>query len=128
MSTFGYVDVNPDPVGNAKGDLLFEKDAVIYGSLRNLFACPVGDRGRIFRPTYGTTLYNFLGEPLDGLTANKLHMVIVQAAQSEEPRIEVLTGLTRVIPVPELPGYRILFGFKIVGENSIHQASFLLPV
>jgi len=125
--TFGYIDVNPDP-SNSKGDLLYEKDAVVFGSLRNLFSCPEGDRGRIFRPNYWTSLFNLLQEPMDTLTAARIRMAVVQEAQAWEPRIEVLAGLTQVLPVPTLPGYKVILGFRIVGEGQAQQATFILPV
>lgn len=127
-TTFGYVDVNPDPVGNMKGDLLYEVDAIIYGSLRNLFSCPEGERGRIFRPAYKTSLFNMLQEPFDDLTAAKIKLIVVQEAQVWEPRIEILMGATSVTKEPTIPGYKVVLGFRIVGEGPLRQASYILPV
>lgn len=124
---FGYIDVNPDPTGNGYGDLLYGEAAVVVGSIRNMFACPIGDRGRIFQPTYGTWLYQLLQEPLDAITAHKIEIALIQSIQNWEPRIEILAGLTSVNEDYQLPGYLIVVGFRMVGMDNTTQASFAVP-
>lgn len=121
---FGYIDVNPDPIRNGRGDLLEGKDAVIIGSLRNLFMCPVGDRGRIFQPTYGTHIHSLLQEPLDDITAQRLHSALIEAVHSWEPRIQILSNLTQVVPDYSLPGYAAILAFRIVGDDTVRTATF----
>lgn len=121
---FGYVDVNPDPLRNGRGDLVEGADAILIGSLRNLFMCPVGDRGRIFQPTYGTHLHSLLHEPVDEITAQKLHATLLDSVRSWEPRIEVLGGATQVIPNYNLPGYSAILVYRIIGDATNRTATF----
>lgn len=122
----GYIDVNPDPLRNGRGDLVYGTDAVMVGSIRNLFMCPVGDRGRIFQPRYGTSLYHLLQEPLDPVTAHRIHIALIQTIQSWEPRIEVLGGPTQVIPDYQLPGYHLILVFKVIGDDTVRSKTFEL--
>ena len=90
-----WLDVNTLIGQSSKSDLLPNVSA-INNSLYNLFRCPIGARGPIFNPEYGASLYRILHEPFDYITANKIRVVLIQAVQRWEPRIDVDVGNTGV--------------------------------
>jgi phage baseplate assembly protein W len=124
MAIADYIDVNPDPTGNTYGDLLYGENAVLIGSLYNLFKCPRGDRGRIFRPDYGASLYGLLQEPIDDSTSAFIRMGLLDAVARWEPRIELLNSYTSVTPDYSLPGYIITIGFRFVDEDKVRTSTF----
>ncbi len=124
MLNVDYTDINPDPIDNSYGDLLYGIDAVVIGSLRNLLQCPRGDRGRIFRPDYYTVLYDLLHEPIDNITASLIRMGLIEAIGRWEPRIEVLNPYTTVEVNMDLPGYFITLGFKFRDSSEVKTAQF----
>lgn len=119
-----FVDLNPRSGDNAHGHLLFDGDAINIGSLRNLFACPIGERGRIFQPEYGTYLYQFLQEPLDGQTAARIRSSLIQSLERWEPRIRLIEAGTAVVPQPLLPGYYIRLQYVLKLKNQMSVAEF----
>jgi phage baseplate assembly protein W len=119
-----YVDLNPDPLNTSYGDLVYGEDAVVVGSLRNLFQCPRGDRGRIFRPDYYTMLYDLLHEPLDNNTAAMIRVGLIEAVARWEPRIEVLNAYTSVEIDYRLPGYLVTIGFRFRESIDVRTAQF----
>ncbi len=74
------VDSNPDRLP----DVL-----AVNNSIFNLLNSPLGSRSRIFQPEYGASLYQFLQEPLDQSTANKIRIGFIQALARWEPRITI---------------------------------------
>ena len=124
MALPDYIDVNPDPTGNTYGDLLYGEAAVLIGSIYNLFKCPRGDRGRIFRPDYYSALYELLHEPIDGRTAAFIRMDLLDAVARWEPRIILLNEATSVVPDFNLPGYKITLSFRFVDETEVRTSSF----
>jgi phage baseplate assembly protein W len=81
-----WIDVNSQFTVNAEPDRL--PDAMAVGvSIFNLLNSPLGSRSRIFQPEYGASLYQFLQEPLDQSTANKIRIGFIQALARWEPRI-----------------------------------------
>lgn len=119
-----YVDVNPDPIENTYGDLLYGENAIIVGSLRNLLICPFGDRGRIFRPDYYTLLHDLLQEPIDNITASSIRLALIEAVGKWEPRIELLNAYTSVDVNLALPGYTITIGFRFRDAADVRTARF----
>lgn len=81
-----WVDVNSQFTVNANPDRLPDVLAV-SNSIYNLLNSPLGSRSRIFQPEYGASLYQFLQEPLDQSTANKIRIGFIQALARWEPRI-----------------------------------------
>ena len=92
-----WLDVNSQYGLNNK-PVLLPGVAAINNSLRNLFGCPIGHRGRIFQPTYGTLFYPLLQEPMDAITANKIRASTIQSIERWEPRIRLDYRNTAVIP------------------------------
>jgi phage baseplate assembly protein W len=81
-----WIDVNSQFTVNAMPDRLPNVLAV-SNSIYNLLNSPLGSRSRIFQPEYGASLYQFIQEPLDQSTANKIRIGFIQALARWEPRI-----------------------------------------
>lgn len=119
------MDVNTQIDINGKPDLVANIQA-INNSLYNLFRCNIGARGPIFQPEYGTGLMNLLEEPMDYITANKIRMVLVQAIQRWEPRIEVDQSRTRVDTNVALAAFQVQVVYNIVGLDQQGNFSFAM--
>jgi phage baseplate assembly protein W len=74
------MDSNPDRLP----DVL-----AVGNSIYNLLSSAMGSRSRIFQPEYGASLYQFIQEPLDQSTANKIRIGFIQALARWEPRITI---------------------------------------
>lgn len=79
----------------------------IQNSLFNLFNCPIGARGRIFEPTYGSQWMYFLQEPIDDQTAASMRIGMIQAIAKWEPRLQLDYGNTYIAADYNLPGYQV---------------------
>ena len=115
-----WVDVNPTFTQALVPERFSDEQSVIYCSFYNLMNCPVGARGRIFQPEYGSQLQWLLQQPMGGATAQEIKMSLMQTFARWEPRFKLNYAKTQVIPVYELPGYRIrLVGmFILTGVES----------
>lgn len=120
-----WLDVNTEIDINGKPDLVANVQA-INNSLFNLFRCNIGARGPIFQPEYGTGLLNLLQEPIDYITANKIRMVLIQALQRWEPRIEVDQNRTRVDPNMTTAAFEVRVYYNIVGLDQYGNFSFAM--
>ncbi len=123
-STAMYVDVNPvTSAGNP--DLVYDGDAIL-AAIRNLLICPVGSRGRIFNPTFGSLLYHLLQEPFDSITASQIDKATRQAISNWEPRVDII--YSKVEAVPSIPGYEIHLQLRITATDKIVTGSFEVPI
>lgn len=120
-----WLDVNTGIDQNGKPDLLPNIRA-LFNSLFNLFQCPVGARGPIFEPEYGSILPFMLHEPLDIISATKIKAGLIQAVQRWEPRVEVLLSQTRVVPDFNRNAFNVRLVMKPVGSNDTAVENFLL--
>jgi phage baseplate assembly protein W len=120
-----WIDVNSQFTLNSMPDLLPDALAV-QNSLYNILNCPIGARGRIFQPTYGSLWYQFLQEPIDQTTANKMHMSTIQAIQTWEPRITVDIANSYINPDYTLPGYDVRIAFSLNLTSQKQNISFQL--
>lgn len=120
-----WLDVNTNMGLNGKADLLPNVYALV-NSLFNLFQCPIGARGPIFEPEYGSALYSMLQEPLDIISARKIQIGLIQAVQRWEPRIEIDMTRTQVIPDYNKDAYLVLLVFKILATQEVAQETFQL--
>lgn len=102
-----WIDVNPQFSTNLQPERLADEQSVLYCSFFNLMNCPVGSRGRIFQPEYGSSILWFLQQPIDDSVAQQIRMSIMQTFNRWEPRIELDYSNTNIIPDYTLPGYRI---------------------
>lgn len=109
-----YVDVNPN-VGPGV-PILLTNAAAVFASIRNLFLCPAGGRGRIFQEDYWSGVYSLLQEPFDGITANALSIAIFQALRVWEKRVTVRSSDVGVVAVPSLPGYQVTLTITVNGK------------
>src|SRR5271168_487865 len=107
LASASWIDVNTLFTQNNLPDRLPDALAIQYGSLVNLFNCSIGQRSRIFQPTYGMYWIEALQEPIDQITANKMQMGMLQALAKWEPRIQVNMGSSYVTPDLTLPGYQV---------------------
>lgn len=101
-----YIDVNTRITRNDIPELIPDIESVKWCSLYNLFMCPIGARGPIFQPTYGSGVYWILHEPMDEQSAAKLETAIFDAIRTWEPRITMSIPNSSIVPLYELPGYR----------------------
>ena len=120
-----WLDCNTNIRANGKPDLLPDILA-INNAILNLFGCPIGSRGRIFQPTYGTYLYQLLQEPFDQITADKIYASLIQSLQKWEPRVQIDYQQTRVAPVTELAGYMVIVAFIYLIDNKQYQTSYFV--
>jgi phage baseplate assembly protein W len=120
-----WLDVNSKLSQNGRPDLLPNIRALM-NSLFNLFQCPIGARGPIFEPEYGSILYSMLQEPLDLISANKIKAGVIQAIQRWEPRIEVDIMNTFVVPDYSFNAFRVRLVFKLIATQEVAQENFLL--
>ena len=121
-----WIDVNTLFTINGQPDRLPDVLAV-QNSLYNLFNCPIGARSRIFQPDYGSMWYQFLQEPLDQSTANKMQIAMIQAIARWEPRITVDFSNSFVTPDLTLPGYQVRIAFSLnlnLNANNSSAVSF----
>ena len=116
-----WIDINSLFTMNTLPDRLPDSLAIQYGSIFNLFNCSIGERSRIFQPEYGMLWREFLQEPIDQITANKMQMGMLQALARWEPRINVNLGTSYITPDMSLPGYQVGISFTF-GITSQRQA------
>jgi phage baseplate assembly protein W len=120
-----WLDVNTGLAQNGRSDLLPNIRALV-NSLFNLFQCPIGARGPIFEPEYGSILYYMLHEPMDLISANKIKAGLIQAVQRWEPRVEILINETHVFPVVSINAFKVHLVFKLIATQEIAREQFLL--
>ena len=70
-----WLDVNPQFTNNLQPERFADVNSVLYSSFFNLMNCPIGARGRIFQPEYGSSLMWFLQESISEITAQKMRLV-----------------------------------------------------
>lgn len=119
-STFVYSDLNqrtPDRV-----PLAVDYDAVLQ-AVNNLFRTAPGDR--LFRPAYGTNLLHLLHKPVDDITAARIESILVNAIHQNEPRVEVVSSVTRVTPIPERLMYDIVIAYRVLGFDPEDDLRYL---
>lgn len=120
-----WLDVN-SRIGSANRTDLLPNISAINNSLFNLFSCPIGARGPIGQPEYGTGLYHILHEPLDLITSNKIKLVLIQSIQRWEPRIELDLARTAVFPDYERAAFIVQVSYNLVSTKENETATFLL--
>jgi len=122
-----WLDVNSDARQNGRPDLLPDVLA-INNSLKNLFRCPIGGRGRIFQPEYGTFLWYLLQEPFGNQSAQKIRASLIQSIEKWEPRIKLIYQATSLLPNYQAPGYQVNVAYLYLLTNLPNKASFFVPV
>lgn len=123
-STAMYVDVNPTTEAGVP-DLIYDGDAIL-AAIRNLLMCPIGGRGRIFNPLFGSLLYELLQEPFDVKTASQIDKTTRQAILNWEPRVDLI--YSKVTPNPAMPGYEVTVQVRILATDKIVTGTFDVPI
>jgi len=123
-----WVDVNPLFTVNSLPDQLPDVQSIQYCSLFNLFNCPIGARGRTFQPEFGSLWYQFLQEPIDDNTSQKMQIGMIQSIARWEPRIVLDYSNTFVTPDLNIPGYRVRIAFTWSLTGTPQSMSFNVPV
>lgn len=120
-----WLDVNTLIGVSPLPDLVPDVQA-INNSLYNLFRCPVGARGPIFQPEYGSGLMQLLHEPLDYITANKIKMYLFQAIQRWEPRVNIDMGNSFVKVNSNINAFYAQMAYTIVATKQAGLGTFTL--
>lgn len=115
LSGATWVDVNTRFTQDNLPDRIPDGLSITNSSLYNLFNCPIGARGKIGQPEYGSEWHFFLQEPIDGITATKMKIAMIQAIRRWEPRIRLDYNGTYVQERLDLPGYFV----RIAGFDSL---------
>jgi len=113
-----WIDVNTRYTVDALPDRLPDTLSISNSSLYNLFNCPIGARGKIFQPEYGSLWHHFLQEPIDDTTAAAMRIAMIQAIARWEPRIQLDYSKTYILAIPALPGYQV----RITGVDTLTGA------
>ena len=121
-----WLDLNTKADFDGNPDLLPDVMA-ISNSLWNLFRCPIGSRGPIFQPEYGTYILQLVHEPLDEITANKIRIFVIQAIQRWEPRIHIDMSRTTVVPDSKIPAFRARIYYTLVGLGVNANTNLIFP-
>lgn len=125
MATKTYVwsDIDGELEKQVDGDVGVKTDVqAIMNSLTNIMMTKPGTRRMI--PTFASTLYWLLFEPIDEITARRIAESALEAIEIWEDRIEV-TGFD-IEPVPDEGIYRCRLSFTVVGSDQVEQIDFVL--
>lgn len=117
LSGAQWIDVNTQVTVNNLPDRVPNHLAITIASLFNLFNCPIGARGKIFQPEYGSEWYYFLQQPIDEQTAKEMRIAMIQAIARWEPRITLDYANTYIQVRYDLPGYFV----KISGIDTLSK-------
>lgn len=120
-----WIDLNTNYGLNNLPDRLPDGQA-LQNDMFNLLNCWIGGRARTFQPEYGSQWYQFIHEPIDQSTANKMRVAMIQALARWEPRITVDFTNSYITPDTSLPGYQVRIAFSINLNSSKQQLSFNL--
>jgi phage baseplate assembly protein W len=122
-----WIDVNSQFTVNSNPDRLPNVLAV-SNSIFNILNTIPGQRSRIFQPTYGASLYQFLQEPLDQTTANKIRIGFIQALGLWEPRITLNLAQCYVNADFAAVGYDVGISYVLNLNLQPAQMAFSVPV
>lgn len=125
---FAFTDLHLDltldkNVGNGlkpvnASDIVADYDInAIKNSLYNIFTTKPGQK--ILNPTFGSSLDQFLFQPITKVNANLLSNEIIRNVETFEPRIEVVK--VQIMPMPDENQYYIIFMYKLLNINSIEK-------
>jgi phage baseplate assembly protein W len=121
-----WIDVNSQFTMDSRPDRLPDVLAV-SNSIYNLLNSPLGSRSRIFQPEYGASLYQFIQEPLDQSTANKIRIGFIQALARWEPRITLDMANSYVNANSDVYGYDVRIAYSLNLNARPASMSFFIP-
>lgn len=123
-----FIDVNPRLGANNYAELIYDEVAIIQGSILNLLQCPVGERGALFQPEYGTPYFSSLHEPMAPVTAMQLRAQVIQSLERWEPRIDLIHSQTTAQVDYSMPGYILTIAFVLKVSRRVGRTIVNLPV
>ena len=93
----------------------------IQNSINNMFLFTKGER--IIRPDFGNSLYEFLYEPINEMTAQKLGAAILKMFEDWEPRVTI--GSITVTPIPDENTFyvEIIYSIPALGNQTLSFAT-----
>lgn len=91
--------------------------SAVQNSIYNMFLFTQGER--ILNPEYGNTLYKYLYEPINTITAEKLGNEIYTMFKTYEPRIDIKK--IKVTPYPDDNEYQVIILYTVPLLNSAVQ-------
>ena len=115
-----YSDINY--MNPSKGPIVEDVDDV-YQAVFTLLDTKVGTR--VFRPTYGSVLSNYLFEPCDEISASNIFYDILTIF-NQEPRVQINTAKTEVTPDPLNNRFLIYIVFNILGFSETEKTMQLV--
>lgn len=104
------------------GDLVYDVDSV-FQAIFSMLGTKRGER--LFRPTYGASLNNYLFEPCDELTARSI-LYEITSTMDLEPRIQFNSSKSSVIPVPEEHKFLMTIVFSVLGFSETEKSLTLV--
>ena len=109
--TWTYSDMNTTmSVDPANRDVLTNLDInAVQDGITNMFLFAPGER--ILYPTFGNSLYKYLYQPVNDLTAKQLGRAVVAMFEQWEPRVTITT--VTVTPYPDQNVYDVAVTFSI---------------
>lgn len=100
------------------GDRVYDLDSIMQ-SIFSIFGTKRGER--VFRPTFGLNLTNYLFEPCDEYTARSI-LYDIASIMSWEPRVKFNATKTTVVPVPEKMLFLITVWFTVLGFSETERS------
>lgn len=119
LQNASWIDVNSRITQDNLPDRIPDQLSITNSSLYNLLNCPIGARGKIFQPEYGSDWLKWLQEPIDDITAAKMKITMIQAVARWEPRIILDYQQSFVRPDFNVPGYQV----RIAGQDNLTKAA-----
>lgn len=111
-----YSDLNY--IKPSLGDKVYDIDSV-FQSIFSILGTKTGER--VFRPTFGFNLNNYLFEPCDEYTARSI-MYDLNRVMKLEPRVKFNTAKSSVTPVPEDHMFLLHIVFTILGFSDTEKS------
>lgn len=115
-----YSDLNY--VKPSIGDMVYDVDSV-FQALFSILGTKRGER--VFRPTFGANLNNYLFEPCDELTARSI-LYEISTTMDLEPRVQFNISKSSVVPVPEEHKFLMTIVFSVLGFNETEKSVTLV--
>jgi len=114
--TWTYSDLNTTMAINASNrDVITNLDInAVQDGITNMFLFAPGER--ILYPTFGNSLYKYLYQPINDLTAKQLGRAVVAMFEQWEPRVTIQT--VTVTPNPDANYYKVAVTYSIPTLNA----------
>lgn len=101
----------------SKGELLEDMDAILQ-EVYTILSTKPGQR--VFRPTWGGSLYRYLFEPCDELTARSMLYDITEALR-ESPRIVFNQAESKITPDPNNRAFELELHIQAAGFSNYEK-------